>query len=99
MPSSFGPFAAQDQQGNSILLILLGRLEDTHHLAVGKVTGPPSLGSGSESITQAVVGERAAYHDLMISPPRAVGVELGDRYAVSDQVAARRTIRLDRTRR
>ena len=101
-PRSCEPFAAQSRETpravllagehderRALRLVLHRRVVDRHRRAVGKMHGDAALGSGRELVAQPRVGEGAAHHHFVVPAPRAVGVELRDRYAVFEQPLGR----------
>src|SRR5579875_3903264 len=58
--------------------------------------GPPTLGSWSEQIAQPDIRKRSAHHHLVITPPRAVRVEILRQHAMCNQISAGGAIRRNR---
>ena len=77
--------AGEDHQGNAVGLIPLGGVVDRHLLPVREVPGHAALGTGSQLVAEANVGEGAPDHDLVIAPTGAVLVEIGRLHAAVDQ--------------
>ena len=89
--------ARQDDQRGARGDVVLGRLEDARHLAVGgEVARHATLGAGGQLVAQPDVGEGAADHDLVVAAARAVGVEVTLLDAVLGEVATGRAVLLDR---
>ncbi len=91
--------AREHDERSPLALVPHGRVVDRHLLAGRNVQSKATLDSRHESIAQANVGERAAHHDLVIPPPRAVGVEVAQLDAMLRQVAAGGRILGDRAGR
>ena len=66
---------SQDNEGVSLLDVLLSSIKHIHHLLGGAIDG---LGSGlaNELVDQTDVGEGTTGHDLVVTTPGTVGVEL-----------------------
>src|SRR4030095_12880916 len=92
-------FAGDDDQRNAFLLILHGCVVNRHLLLIRQMYGHSALGSRRQKILEPDVGEGATHHDFMVAAPRAVLVEVFLRYVIVGEIARRRTVLFDGTRR
>src|SRR5690606_9811917 len=91
--------AGDDDERNALLLVAHRRIVDRHLLARGEVARVAALAPRHEAVSEPHVRKRAAHHDLVVAPPRAVAVEVARLDATLEQVLARRAVSEDRARR
>ena len=91
--------AGDDQERHALRLVARRGLIDRHQLAAREMGRPAALAPTRQAVAQADVGERAAYHHLVVAPPRAVAVEVLRLHPTSDQVLAGRAVDRDRASR
>ena len=90
--------AAKDHQGHPGGLPGHRGIEDRCLLPV-RPKGIAALDPIQHLVPDADIGEGAAHHHLMVAAPRAVGIELAHRHLPVRQIAARRGLVLERSRR
>src|SRR5829696_2906598 len=81
--------AGQDDKRHVFLAVSQTRLVDRGLFPIGEVEGVAAL-FVHELVAQPDVAERAAYHNLVVAAPGAVGVEVARVYALLYQVLPRR---------
>src|SRR5579859_4028 len=93
-------------QWHPLGLVLHRGVEDPLHLALRRqhpirrqLERPVTLSIGHQLVAQADVAKRAAHHHLVVAAARAIRVEVAERDAVVEQIAARGGVLGDRTSR
>src|SRR5262249_42780938 len=78
---------------------LHSRVVNRHFLARWLVDRIATFLAAEHHVLDADIGKRTAHHDLVVSATRSIRVKVDRPYLVRDQVAARRTVALNRTGR
>ncbi len=84
--------AGKHHQRSAFLLVAHRRIVDAHLLAAREMDGPVAFLRRHQSVRDTDVAERPTHHHLVVSPPRAVRVEIHRLHATLDQPPARRSV-------